>query len=98
MPRHVLRHAQHKPVEAEGEGIKLTSIIDLSVIKIMGLQLVCPDRFLEGLGPFVLKWCQTVLPVLSGVRIYINEPGGIDLVHSAIVIYIYLSGFESLST
>ena len=32
--------------------------------------------FLEGLGLFVLEWCQPVLPVLSGVRTYIDEPGG----------------------
>ena len=48
--------------------------------------------FLEGLGLFVtvLEWCQPVLPVLSGVRTYINEPGGIALVYCIIVICIFV--------
>ena len=41
--------------------------------------------FSEGLGLFqVLEWCQRVLPALSCVRTYIDEPGGIALVYRSI--------------
>ena len=50
--------------------------------------------FLEGLGLFVLEWCHPVLPVLSAVRIYIDEPGGIVLVQGKI--NMYFCGFVPL--
>ena len=56
----------------------MTSIIDVSVIKSFPEWSV--SNILEGLGLFVLVWCQPVLPVLNGVRTYVNEPGGIALV------------------
>ena len=49
-------------------------IIDMAV-KDCALSDVSLIYFWRG-RPFALEWCQPVLPVLSGVRAYINEPGG----------------------
>ena len=38
----------------------------------------------------MLKWCQPVLPVLSGARTYIDELGGIALVQRNKVIHFFL--------
>ena len=47
---------------------------------------------MEALGFFgaVFKWCHPILPVLSNVRTYDDEPGGIALVQRDNNIYIYL--------
>ena len=51
--------------------------------------------FFGGLGLFMLEWCYPVLPVLSGLRTYIDDPGGIALVYRNIIMY--FCGFVPLS-
>ena len=49
-------------------------------VKSYALSGVTLMYFFGGLGLFILERCHTVLPVLSGVRTYIDEPGCIAVV------------------